>query len=148
MNDTEEEMGIMRCALVVGCMAFFLAAVPAAAQGPTGNAYGGQGSVASEVLGSASSSPAVTGGSSGPVTSAANAGSSGGVAPAAATLGTREADQTVAQATESAPSGPAPLSGDDLPFTGFDLLLASTGGLLLLGIGIAVRRLSHPTLRV
>ena len=59
-------------------------------------------------------------------------------------------DQTVSPVNSSgaAPVTAAqPASGSSLPFTGFDVTLLIAGGIVLLGVGITMRRVSRPRLR-
>lgn len=96
-----------------------LALAPSAwAEGPTDDAYGGQGNVLSEVT---------SVGSSGEPDDDAEPGSSR-VSPDVTSI--PEA-KTAAQK----------LSSDSLPFTGLDLLLILGGGALLLSIGVGIRQL-------
>jgi predicted cobalt transporter CbtA len=50
-------------------------------------------------------------------------------------------------AAQAAPVTAAePASGSSLPFTGFDVTLLLIGGMVLVGIGFAMRRLARPQL--
>jgi hypothetical protein len=53
------------------------------------------------------------------------------------------------EATGAAPvTASEPASGSSLPFTGFDVTLLLAGGLVLLGVGVAMRRMARPRVRV
>lgn len=107
----------MRSSVAVVAIFMILACEPTAlAQSPVGDAYGGEGSVLSEV----------------------NRGSGQAIASDGAV------DATGAQEATAAAADPS-LDGDALPFTGLDLLLLAAGGVVLIGASGVLRRLAATT---
>ena len=87
------------------------------AQTPGGDAYGGQGDVAADVTNRGDLAPVPAGDNEGNAPAPA-----GGTGPA--------------RIAASPGSG----SGSSLPFTGFDVLLLVAGGMVLIGVGVGIRR--------
>ena len=117
----------MQRILLISLITTLAVAAPAIAQTPVQDAYGGAGRVASEV---------------------ANSGDGPGAVPAGAgNVGTADAGNTTgnAAATGNVPvrAAASPLRGDELPFTGLDVGLVAVGGLMLLALGVGVRRVSR-----
>jgi len=109
-----------RLALIVAVVAVACAAAaPAYGQSAVGDAYGGLGG---EVLGGMPPS----GGNSGGEGAGALAGA-GASAPAPAHVQVASAEST-----------------GSLPFTGLDLALLAIGGVVLIGVGVGVRRFARP----
>lgn len=106
--------------LLISITAVLLSAAPAVAQDPTRDAYGGAGNVASEV-----------------------ATKDQGVNPGSGVQGTTAEGVRPATAAGTTTAAVRPLRGDELPFTGLDLGLVAGGGILLLGLGFGVRRVSR-----
>ena len=104
------------------------------------DAYGGKGPAVvgvTEVLGATETGggEAVGGTVNGEAIAGAPSGTAGVSGSAPASSGAPAAPVATASAPESVPSG-------SLPFTGLDLGLIAAGGLLLLGLGVGMRRLS------
>ncbi|HEX6390336.1 MAG TPA: hypothetical protein VFZ89_12830 [Solirubrobacteraceae bacterium] len=114
---------IKRTTLITLLVAMFATAAPASAQ--TGNAYGGEGNVLGEV----------TQGTAGVQSPAGNSQGEAGEP--------REGGEPATASHAAGPGGAtAATSGSSLPFTGFDVLLLIAGGLMLIGVGAGVRRLT------
>jgi hypothetical protein len=96
------------------------AASPAFAQSATRDAYGSSGT---GVLGAVSNGGGSNGGGSG-----------GGVSPSTASSTPVATPQQVVAAS----------SGSSLPFTGLDVGLLVAGGIVLVGVGIGLRRFARP----
>lgn len=119
------------CALAGTMLALSMTSV-AMAQDSVTDAYGGQSTeIPSNVVTpeSQTEAPTVAGATdeNPAATSAPSAPSSGDTAPVAV----------------AAPSASQPVSGSALPFTGLDVGLMALGGVLLLGFGLGMRRLSQ-----
>lgn len=119
------------------------------AQAPPVDTYGGPGSVVGDVVGGA---PPAGGPPSGDVLGevVTGGGEADGGAPDVSTPA-EEGAGGVGGVTEgdvpgqTAPGGgPTAAARGTLPFTGLDLALMLAGGVLLLGVGLCVRRLSRP----
>jgi hypothetical protein len=130
-------MTMTRLTVIAASAALLVPAAPAVAQDPITDGYGGragQVQIAEPSTGQGRSTPTPTGDvageSSGSRTPAPQQG--GGSSPAA----------------DAAPSAAAPREeakdSGDLPFTGLDTFLVVAGGLVLLSVGVALRRLSRP----
>lgn len=116
------------------------------------NTYGGEGQTPASVLGEGAA------GGSGASSSAPVAGAgAGGGAGAASVLDDQAAGNNVAgndvAGDTAAGSGPAAAASEtravprgSLPFTGFDVALIALGGLALVAMGFAARRVSRGTL--
>jgi hypothetical protein len=108
-------------ALSIGMIAI---AAPASVQAQTGNAYGGEGQVLGDVTqgtsGETQGTPAVAG------------------KPQVA----GEAQSGESPVTAAGPAQAVSTEGSSLPFTGFDVLLLVAGGLVLIGVGAAMRRMT------
>lgn len=117
----------MQRILLISLVTTLAVAAPAIAQTPVQDAYNRDAQVAAEV---------VTGGD-GPGAVPAGAGNAG-AADAGNTTGN-------AAATGNVPvrAAASPLRGDELPFTGLDVGLVAAGGLMLLALGVGVRRVSR-----
>lgn len=113
--------------VLISITAALLSAAPAVAHNPTRDTYGGRGDVAAEVATGVDPGSGVRG------TTA-----EGGRPANAAGDGVRPAN-----AAGTTTAAVKPLRGDELPFTGLDLGLVAGGGILLLGLGFGVRRVSR-----
>ena len=123
--------------IVVGSLMLF-AAAPAAAQGPAQNTYGGAGGVIGEVAPPAATPPVQQVQGEQPVPQ-------GEVLPEEVPAEEGAPTQNVAGIVEDEPGVTARgrEQGGALPFTGLDIGLLVSGGLLLLAMGVGMRRLSR-----
>lgn len=97
------------------------------------DAYGGQGNIITSIAGGGT-----TGGSGNVV--------SGTSAPTVAgATATRPAANVAATAPVASTTAPEAVSDSSLPFTGLDLSLMALGGIVLLGLGLAMRRVAGRT---
>ncbi|MGI8728908.1 MAG: hypothetical protein ACR2LK_02770 [Solirubrobacteraceae bacterium] len=127
-----------------------IAAPPSAlAQSPVGDAYGGQGAIPVVPLpgGTVSPDPPAAGvPAASSVAGAQDQGAADEGAPTEAVAGIQDASAGRGPTEgdgQSLAAGSQVLDARSLPFTGFDLLLLALGGVALLGLGFATRRLSR-----
>ena len=130
------------------CVALGAASVAYADDSAT-NAYGGAGGDVPTIVTPSSGGPSVSQVTAAPTTQSGapttQSGSAPVVAGAHAVKGAAAQSAPAAAAAPTAavtPARPAASAGS-LPFTGLDVGLMAAGGLLLLGFGLAMRRLSR-----
>lgn len=137
------------CALTGTTLALGFASI-ASADTSVSDAYGGQGTnVPSTIIVTPTDSKSgdlVTPGSAG--SESGTLGVTGesetqGVAGATATSPGSGGQGGTAPATAAAPTAPETVASGSLPFTGLDVGLMIAGGLLLVGFGLGMRRLSR-----
>lgn len=147
-----------RAAGAIALITMLAGAHAASAQGPIGQAYGGQGQVAGEVAAGSSTPPSVTPATvtqNGTTTTTTQPSEGPAVAGVKTTVtqGTRDPSAAVdPPGTGPSAAAAAPVSvfddaggGGGLPFTGLDVLLLLAGGGILIAAGMAIRRLTPPT---
>lgn len=135
----------MRAFVPTFLVLFALMSAQAFAQSPSVNAYGGEAAVLAQPAAGADAS--VTPAAAAPNSAVAGAtANDNGVAGAndngVAGARTSGSYPSGAGASPSGPSAPQTLGSGSLPFTGMDIGLLVMGGVLLLGVGIVVRRFS------
>lgn len=146
-----------RAAGAIALITMLAGAHAASAQGPIGQAYGGQGQVAGEVAAGSSTPPSVTPATvtqTGTTTTTTQPSEGPAVAGVKTTVQGTPRPSNAIDAPTGRPTAvaAAPVSvfdgagdGGGLPFTGLDVLLLLAGGGVLIAAGMAIRRLTPPT---
>lgn len=137
-------------------------AAPVHAQGPTLDGYGGAGGVIDEGTPDEGGVLGVTetgGPSAGTPFEGAPAGTTEAGGPAGSVLGVTESGGPAGTSDAGGPGAGGPGASvpgataspraveGTLPFTGLDVLLLASGGLLLVGMGLGMRRFAHVAAR-
>lgn len=145
----------MKRTILIALVISVAAAVPASAQAPVADSYGGQGATAVQVAPSlnppATETPAATPQSAPSLSAPADATDDAAAsAPSQTatrqTAASRNAPEASQVADSAAPAVASPAEG--LPFTGLDLAIILVGGIVLLAAGMVMRRLTSAPVRL
>ena len=137
-----------RIIAAITTIALFAAPSAALAQGAATDAYGGKGGAVLGVTQVEGGAGNPNGGAVLGVTDTEGGaetlnGTAGATAPGSGTQGVTAGSGPAAPV--ATPTATGDVASGSLPFTGLDLALIAAGGLMLVGLGFAMRRVSRPT---
>jgi hypothetical protein len=133
-----------RIIAAITTIALFAAPSAALAQGAATDAYGGKGGAVLGVTDVKSGAGNPNGGGAVLGVTEVETQSGSAAAPGAGTQGVT-AGANPAGGSVATPTATGDVASGSLPFTGLDLALIAAGGLMLVGMGFAMRRVSRPT---